>query len=253
MLYTIEYTVTAIVCLITAVIMQRIFIKERKKGLHESSVEGIKWFGLAIFTWGLGAVGNLILIDIFNESHRVTVYWGVFISLANSLFILLSLPSIEHSNKRGLGLQLVERFTTKQFIMLYTGVLSMIMFVFVTTTYTNTSSSSNLTWLIDIPISIFVAISLLLELNSAFSSRQMKFMLLPTTALFFLIVVAVCQRIVPQDQVIKFIDQEFWAIAGSITAISFKFLFILLFSILLYSWKFLSEKEQQQNTCTNAF
>ena len=71
-------------------------------------------------------------------------------------------------------------------------------------------------------------------------------MLLPTTALFFLIVVAVCQRIVPQDQVIKFIDQEFWAIVGSITAISFKFLFILLFSILLYSWKFLSEKEQQQ-------
>nr|WP_247672619.1 sigma factor-like helix-turn-helix DNA-binding protein [Aquimarina sp. MMG016] len=52
---------------------------------------------------------------------------------------------------------------------------------------------------------------------------------------------------IPQDRALQFIDQEFWSTLGSITAISFKFLFILLFSILLYSWKFLSEKEQQQS------
>jgi len=246
LLATLEYTVTAIVCLITAIIMQRIFIKETQKGVQESSVQGIKWFGLAIFTWGLGAVGNLTLTEILGSSHKITVYWGVFISLANSLFILLSLPSIEHANQRGLGVRLVERFSTKEFIMLYSGVLGMILFVFLATSFTNTDLSSNFTWLIDIPISIFVAISLLLELNNAFSSRQMKFMRLPTTALFVLIIVAVSQRIIPQDQVVQFIDQEFWLIVGSISAISFKFLFILLFSILLYSWKFLSEKEQQQ-------
>jgi DNA-binding CsgD family transcriptional regulator len=72
-------------------------------------------------------------------------------------------------------------------------------------------------------------------------------MYLPTFALFLLIIVAITHRIIPQDRVIQIIDQEFWTIAGSITAISFKFLFILLFSILLYSWKFLSEKEQHQN------
>jgi DNA-binding CsgD family transcriptional regulator/uncharacterized membrane protein len=72
-------------------------------------------------------------------------------------------------------------------------------------------------------------------------------MYLPTFVLFLLIIIAITHRIIPQDRVIQIIDQEFWTIAGSITAISFKFLFILLFSILLYSWKFLSEKEQQQN------
>ena len=246
MLAIIEYTVTAIVCLISAVVIQRIFIKEQAKGIGAASAQGIKWFGLAIFAWGIGAVGNLLSTEIFGSTHKITVYWGVFISLANSLFILLSLPSIEHENTRGLGVRLVERFSTKEFIMLYGGVLGMIVFVFLATSFTNTDLSSNFTWLIDIPISIFVAISLLFELNNAFYGRQMKFMYLPTFSLFVLIVIAVSHRIIPQDQVVQFIDQGFWSLVGSITAISFKFLFILLFSILLYSWKFLSEKEQQQ-------
>ena len=58
---------------------------------------------------------------------------------------------------------------------------------------------------------------------------------------------AVTHRIIPQDRALEVINQNFWAQLGSITAISFKFLFILLFSILLYSWKFLTEKEQQQS------
>ena len=122
----------------------------------------------------------------------------------------------------------------------------MIVFVFLTMSYANADLSNNFTWLIDIPISIFVAISLLFELNKAFSSRKMKFMYLPILSLFILIIIAVSHRTIPQDQVVQVIDQEFWTLVGSITSISYKFIFILLFSILLYSWKFLSEKEEQQ-------
>lgn len=43
------------------------------------------------------------------------------------------------------------------------------------------------------------------------------------------------------------ISYQVWETIGVITAISFKFLFILLFTILLYSWKFLSEKEKQES------
>ncbi|MGA8853438.1 MAG: hypothetical protein WB492_04595 [Christiangramia sp.] len=249
MLSTIEYTITAIVCIITAIVIQRIFIKERSGGTAKKSIQGIKWFGLAIFAWGFGAILNLIFTEIFNlpATNRIVIYTGVVISLANSLFILLSLPSIEHSKNRSFIVKLVKRFGTKEFIGLYCGVMGMISFVFITASYSNPETSNNFIWLIDIPISIFVALSLLYELNSAFSSRKMKFMLLPTFSLFILILIAVSHRIIPQDRALEFLDQQFWAMVGSITAISFKFLFILLFSILLYSWKFLSEKEHHES------
>jgi len=249
MLSTIEYSVTAIVCLISAVVIQRIFIKEQKRGTETKAIHGIKWFGLAIFVWGLGTLCNIAFTHSlgWSPNHKFIIYFGVIVSLANSLFILLSLPSIEHNEPRGIIVRLVERFSTKEFIGLYSGVLGMITFVFIATSYNNTSISNNFIWLIDIPISLVVALSLLYELNKAFKSRQMKFMYLPTFALFVLIVIAVSHRIIPQDQVVQFIDQQFWALVGSITSISFKFLFILLFSILLYSWKFLSEKEYQQS------
>lgn len=248
MLATIEYTVTMIVCLITAVVIQRIFIKEKKRGNNLNAINGIKWFGLAIFVWGLGALFNVLFVNIlkWDSSHKFTIYYGVAISIANSLCILLSLPSIEHREKRSMVVRLVERFSIKEFIGLYCAILGMISFVFMATSYANDNISNNFIWLIDIPVSVFVAISLLFELNKAFKSRQMTFMYLPTFALFFLIIIAVTHRIIPQDQVVQMIDQNFWAVVGSITSISFKFLFILLFSILLYSWKFLSEKEKQQ-------
>ncbi len=248
MISTIEATVTAIVCLITAVVIQRIYKKERLWGADLQAIKGIKWFGFAILVWGLGALINLLFVTglDWNSSNKYLIYAGVFISLANSLFILLSLPSIEHQRERGIIVRLVQRFSTKEFVGIYCGVLGMIAFVFIATSFNNPQISNNFIWLIDIPISVFVAIALLFELNKAFAARQMKFMFLPTFSLFLLIMVAVTQRIIPQDRALQVIDQEFWALAGSITAISFKFLFILLFSILLYSWKFLSEKEQQQ-------
>jgi len=249
MLSNIEYTITAIVCIITAIVIQRIFIKERSRGTAKNSIQGIKWFGLAIFIWGFGAVLNLLFTEILNWSanNRIVIYTGVIISLANSLFILLSLPSIEHSKSRSFIVKLIRRIGTKEFIGLYSGVMGMIIFVFITASYNNPETSNNFIWLIDIPVSIFVAISLLYELNSAFSARKMKFMLLPTFSLFLLILIAVSHRIIPQDRALEFLDQQFWAMTGSITGISFKFLFILLFSILLYSWKFLSEKEHHES------
>ena len=248
MLSSIEATVTAIVCLITAVVIQRIYTKERLWGADPKAIKGIKWFGFAIFVWGLGALLNLIFVSglQWSPNNKFLIYAGVFVSLANSLFILLSLPSIEHQSERGIIVRLVQRFSTKEFVGLYCGVLGMITFVFIATSFNNPQISNNFIWLIDIPISIFVAVALLYELNKAFAARQMKFMFLPTFSLFLMILVAVTHRIIPQDRVLPLIDQQFWALAGSITAISFKFLFILLFSILLYSWKFLSEKEQQQ-------
>lgn len=212
------------------------------------AIEGIKWFGLAIFVWGLGGLLNLILVKGlgWNPLDKLIIYLGVCISIANSLFILLSLPSIQHLKKRGIVVRLVQKLGTWEFVGLYCGVLLMISFVFVATSYSNSEISNNFIWLIDIPISLFVAMSLLYELNNAFISRKMKFMYLPTFTLFILIIVAVTQRIIPQDRALQVIDQEFWIVAGSITSISFKFLFILLFSILLYSWKFLTEREQQQ-------
>lgn len=253
MLSTIEFTITAIVCLITAIVIQRIFIKERKSGTAAISIDGIKWFGLAIFAWGFGAILNILFIEVLNWSatNRIVIYTGVVISLANSLFILLSLPSIEHSKPRSFIVKLVKRFGEKEFIGLYCGIMGMISFVFIAASYNNPETSNNFIWLIDIPVSIFVAISLLYELNSAFSSRKMKFMLLPTLSLFVLILIAVSHRIIPQDRALEVLDQQFWAMVGSITAISFKFLFILLFSILLYSWKFLSEKEHHESLAEN--
>lgn len=229
--------------------IQRIYTKERLRGADAKAIHGIKWFGLAIFVWGLGALINLIIVVglQWSPTSKALIYFGVLISLANSLFIILSLPSIEHQQKPGIVVRLVERFSIQEFVSLFCGVLGMIVFVFVASSYGNPKISNNFIWLIDIPISILVAISLLYELNKAFVSRQMKFMYLPTFVLFVLIVIAVSHRIIPQDRVLQFMDQEFWGVLGSITAISFKFLFILLFSILLYSWKFLSEKEQQQS------
>lgn len=247
MLFDIENTVIALVCLVTAIVVQRIYLKEKNRIGNTASIDGIKWFGLAIFIWGLGAlITQILLIAGFPEAHKTIIYLGLLVSLLNSLFIILSLPSIEHHHPRSMIVKMITRFNEKEFIALYCSVLVMIAFVFVVTSLTSNSISNRLVWLIDIPISIVVAFSLLLELNKAFKHRDMRFMYLPSFVLFILIVVAVSHRIIPIDISTRWFSFDSWKLLGSITAISFKFLFIILFSILLYSWKFLSEKEQQQ-------
>jgi len=245
---TLEHYVTAIVCLITAFVIQRIYYKEKVKNQTSVSIRGIKWFGLAIFLWGLGAFIDIIVVELMaiESTNKIVIYIGVCISLANSLAILLSLPSIEHQKERNIIVRLVQRFSEKEFVTLYSGILFMITFVFIAASYTNARISNNFIWLIDIPISIIVAFALLNELNKAFTNRNMKFMVFPCFVLFLLILIAISHRMIPQDQALEFIDQKFWSLLGVITALSFKFLFILLFSILLYSWKFLSETELKQ-------
>ena len=188
-LTTIEYSVTAIVCILSAVVIQRIYFKERKRGSSLAATAGIKWFGWAIWAWGIGALINVILLALlsFDPSDKTVIFWGLAVSLANSLFILLSLPSIEYEGKKGWVVGMVTRFQPREFIGLYAVILAMIAFVFVVSSYSNTNISNHFIWLIDIPISIIVAISLFIELNKAFIARQMKFMLLPTGTLFFLI------------------------------------------------------------------
>jgi len=244
-----EYAVTAIVCLITAIVIQRIYNKERKREDTSSRIRGILWFGWAIFIWGLGALLNWIMVGVFSwlPTNKVLVYCGVFVSVLNSLFILLSLPSIEHKRPNTIVKRLLLRFTEREFFMVYGSIMLMLAFVFIATTYVGNAVSNSLIWLIDIPISVVVAFALLNELNNAFSARSMRFMYLPSFALFLLILVAVTHRIFPQEYVPSSIGHDTWERIGTITAISFKFLFILLFSILLYSWKFLSESEQQQS------
>lgn len=245
---TVVYAVTAIVCLITAVVIQRIFFKELQRGASPKEINGIKWFGWAIFIWGLGALLNLVFEQglSINSSSRLFIYAGVVVSLLNSLFILLSLPSIEHNKQRSLVVRLVERFSEREFMIVFGGILLMIAFVFVATSYNNTDLSNTLIWLIDIPISLVVAVALLNELHKAFANRDMRFMVIPVMSLFVLIMIAVTHRIIPRGFVGEIMLAESWDTIGAVTSISFKFLFILLFSILLYSWKFLSEKEQEE-------
>lgn len=246
---SLEYAITAIVCLITAVVIQRIYKKEKKSDLRSEKVKGITWFGLAIFIWGFGALLNLIAVSGlgWSPNNKLLIYLGVVVSLLNSMFILLSLPSIEYKGEHSIIIRLVERFSEKEFISIYLGVMSMLFFVFFASSYTNPEISNSLIWLIDIPISIVVAFALLNALNKAFNNRNMRFMVLPCLALFVLIVIAVTHRIFPENSIPYFISEASWATLGTVTAISFKFLFILLFSILLYSWKFLSEKEEKQS------
>jgi len=254
MVSAIGYYVTAIVCVITSFVIHRIYYKEKRRQASAISLNGIKWFGLAIFSWGLGALVEIILISILGleMNHKLIVSFGVFFSLINSLFILMSLPSIEHEGKRNLVIQIVERFSEKEVFVIFGGILLMLGSVFLVSFYTSTQDISNnsVIWLIDIPISLVVAFSLLNELNKAFRKRGMKFMYLPTFALFLLIVIAVLHRIVPDHQAIKLMELANWNFIGVLTALSFKFLFVLLFTILLYSWKLLAEKEEQHTEFT---
>jgi len=251
MLATVSYYITAIVCCIAAFVIQRIYYKEKSNNESSISVQGIKWFALAIFSWGVGALINIILIGFFNVSSQgsLIISLGVFFSLLNSLFILMSIPSIEHYGKRNLVIRIVERFSNKEVFILFGGILFMISSVFLISFYSNNqdNASSNVIWLIDIPFSLLVAFALLQELNKAFKNRGMRFMYLPTFALFTLIVVAVTHRIIPIDQAVNWFSETTWNLIGVISGLSFKFLFILLFIILLYSWKLLAEKEEQQS------
>ena len=251
MLATVSYYITAIVCLITAFVIQRVYYKEKQRKINSTSVQGIKWFALAIFSWGFGALLTIILISFFNISSNngIIISLGVFISLINSLFILMSIPSIENHGKRNLVIRIIERFTNKEVFIIFGGILLMIASVFLISFYSNNqqNASNNVIWLIDIPISLVVAFALLQELNKAFKNRGMRFMYLPTFALFILIIIAVIHRIIPTEQIQNLIDLQTWNLLGVITGLSFKFLFILLFTILLYSWKLLAEKEEQQS------
>ncbi|WP_254884004.1 hypothetical protein [Aquimarina sp. TRL1] len=248
--FILENSVTAIACLITAFVIQRIYHKEKQRKDPMRTVDGIKWFGLAIWAWGIGALVNLVLIYGLRMqiTDKIVIYFGVLFSLVNSLFILLSLPSIEHYKRRNIIVRMVERFSEREFSIFFGGILMMITFVFIMASYNNQAISNSFIWGIDIPISVVVAFSLLNELKEAFINRKMKFMYLPCFALFLLIIVAVTLRIIPQNQIDQIVSPEFWALVRVTTALSYKILFILLFSILLYSWKFLSEKELKEST-----
>ena len=251
MLATVSYYITAIVCCIAAFVIQRIYYKEKSKNESSISVQGIKWFALAISSWGIGALLTIILISFFNVSSQdsLIISLGVFVSLINSLFILMSIPSIEHYGKRNLVIRIIERFTNKEVFIIFGGILFMISSVFLISFYSNNqeNTSSNVIWLIDIPISLIVAFALLQELNKAFKNRGMRFMYLPTFALFTLILIAVTHRIIPIEKATYWFTEVSWKLIGVISGLSFKFLFILLFIILLYSWKLLAEKEEQQS------
>lgn len=248
MLDIMEYAVTTIVCLITAIVIQRIYRKERRTSGSTDGIKGIMWFGMAIFVWGLGAFISLLGMTFFGlrSTGKILIYLGVLVSLLNSMFILLSLPSIKYSGRPNIVVRLVERFSEREFIMIFVGIMTMLASVFLVVSFAGNGIDNSLIWLIDIPISVVVAFALLNALNKAFKTREMRFMYLPSLALFMLIVIAVTHRIVPQN-LTKPIGEDAWALLGTVTAISFKFLFILLFSILLYSWKFLSEKEEKQS------
>jgi len=248
MLFEVTNIITCITCLITAFVIQRIYTNEKLRN-NSTSVKGIKWFALAIFLWGIGAALNIVftLLLKLNFNHKIIIGTGVIFSLLNSLCILMSIPSIEHEKDRSIVIKIIEKFNDKEVFIIFGGILVMIASVFLITLYTNPTQNTkhNVIWLIDIPISLLVAFALLKELNKAFFTRGMKFMLLPTFLLFFLIIIAVTHRIIPFQYIKEGIDLKLWNSIGTISSVSFKFLFIILFTILLYSWKLLTENEEQ--------
>ena len=78
MVSAIGYYVTAIVCIITSFVIHRIYYKEKRRQASVVSLNGIKWFGLAIFSWGLGALLDIILIWIRIKPQTHSKFWGVF-------------------------------------------------------------------------------------------------------------------------------------------------------------------------------
>ena len=248
MLFEVTNIITCITCLITAFVIQRIYTNEKLRN-NSTSVKGIKWFALAIFLWGIGAALNIVftLLLKLNFNHKIIIGTGVIFSLLNSLCILMSIPSIEHEKDRSIVIKIIEKFNDKEVFIIFGGILVMIASVFLITLYTNPTQNTkhNVIWLIDIPISLLVAFALLKELNKAFFTRGMKFMLLPTFLLFILIIIAVTHRIIPFQYIKEGIDLKLWNSIGTISSVSFKFLFIILFTILLYSWKLLTENEEQ--------
>ncbi len=245
-----SYYITAIVCIITALVIQRIYHQEKNRTSFKSTIYGIKWFALAILVWGVGAVANIVLTHIVKtDNHLIIASVGVLVSLMNSLFILLSIPSIQHGEKRSLVIKIIERFSIKEVFVLFMSILVMIASVFLLSYFRGSQQSehSSIFWLVDIPFSIVVALALLQELNKAFKKRGMPFMRLPTYTLFLLIIIAVTHRIIPFYSISQWIELHNWQLIGIISQVSFKFLFILLFMILLYSWKLLAEKEEQES------
>ena len=160
----------------------------------------------------------------------------------------MSIPSIEHNKNRNLVIRIIEKFNHKEVFIIFGGILIMIASVFMVSFFSKPQENTQnvAIWSIDIPISLLVAFALLQELNKAFSNRGMKFMYLPTFLLFLLIVIAVTHRIIPFEFAQEWMDIAIWNSIGTISSLSFKFLFIILFTILLYSWKLLAEKEEQQ-------
>ena len=73
MLTKVSFYITAIVCLITAFVIKRVYFKEKNKNTDTNSIQGIKWFALAIFSWGAGAFINIILTSVFNISTKCRV------------------------------------------------------------------------------------------------------------------------------------------------------------------------------------
>ncbi len=159
--------------------IQRVYSKERQKDPSSLSVDGTKWFALAIFFWGIGALTNILLITFFNMDYdnKLIISLEVFVSLMNSLFILMSIPSIEHNQGRNLVIRIIEKFTNKEVFMIFGGILVMIASVFFlsySTSYQE-DANNNVIWLIDIPISLLVAFALLQELNKVFKKRARIF------------------------------------------------------------------------------
>ena len=246
---TLDPLMTTILCISAAFILQRIYYVEKSRAVDKGRVLGIKWFSLSIFLWGLGALVSLLFMLLWPaENSWFLPVWSLLISVLNSFFILLSLPYIEHDHQRNRIVLLVQNNGVRGSLSIFVGVFLMLGFVYTLSVLgTGGSFDSSLLWLMDLPLSFLVAIALLQELNKAFMSRQMPFMRFPALLLFVLILVGVTHRLIPETLIQSYVSASLWTLIGLVSAVCFKFLFILLFSILLYSWRLMAEKEEQGN------
>lgn len=236
-----------VICLLSSFVLLKIYVNERKIDA-ERNVRGIMWFGLATLAWAIGYTFEYFYssylisnncVDTCIENDFMLISVKTSFSLLNSLFILLTLPSIEMEEKRNIIVELIEEKGEQVIIVGYL-LLSFVITSLILFMIMHLGANNIVLYITDFIISFFVAVILLVEVSKAFSARNMGFMKMHSIILFLLILVTIVLLILPitNPEVTKAL---WYAVVYNFSSITFKVLLIFFFFILIYSSKVIQE------------
>ncbi len=236
-----------VICLLSSFVLLKIYVNERRIDA-ERNVRGIMWFGLATLAWAVGYLfeycfssylASMNCVGSCVENNFILISAKTGFSLLNSLFILLTLPSIEMEEKRNIIVELIEekgeQIIIGGYLLLSFVITSLILFMIV-----ELGANNIVLYITDFIISFFVAVILLVEVSKAFSARNMSFMKMHSIILFLLILVTIVLLILPitNPEVTKAV---WYAVVYNFSSITFKVLLIFFFFILIYSSKVIQQ------------